>query len=140
MTLTLDFHDQIFNSHILGMGRSTDLEWKRCELDTMLYAQWACFWATVHGKTVSFQSVGPWMGYSFTDLGAEGCCRSLNALLILLWVYRFSQGLNTVYLLIFFIDSTVTDGQHASEVSLKNMDKPDHPLTTTNTTEHKPCV
>ena len=27
-----------------------------------------------------FQPVGPWMGYSFTDLGAEGCCRSLNAL------------------------------------------------------------
>ena len=52
MTLTLDFHDQIFNSHILGMGRSIDLEWKRCELDTMLYAQWACFWATVHGKKI----------------------------------------------------------------------------------------
>ena len=43
MTLTLDFLDQIFNSHIWGMGRSIDLEWKRCELDTMLYAQWACF-------------------------------------------------------------------------------------------------
>ena len=28
----------------------------------------------------SFQPVGQWMGYSFTDLGAEGCCRSLNAL------------------------------------------------------------
>ena len=92
MTLTLDFHDQIFNSHILGMGRSIDLEWKRCELDTMLYAQWACFWATVHGKkdrpsngsiwnSYSFQPIGPWMGYSFTDLGAEGCCRFLNALL-----------------------------------------------------------
>ena len=80
MTLTLDFHDQIFDSHILGMERLIDLEWKRCELDTMLYAQWACFWATVHGKKISFQSVAPWMGYSFTDLGAEGCCRSLNAL------------------------------------------------------------
>ena len=52
MTLTLDFHDEIFNSHILGMGRSIDLEWKRCELDTMLYAQWACFWATLHGKKI----------------------------------------------------------------------------------------
>ena len=52
MTLTLDFHDQIFNSHILGMGRLIDLEWKRWELDTMLYAQWACFWATVHGKKI----------------------------------------------------------------------------------------
>ena len=31
----------------------------------------------------SFQPVGPWMGYSFTDLGAERWCRSLNALFIL---------------------------------------------------------
>ena len=30
----------------------------------------------------SFQPVSPQKGYSFTDLGAEGCCRSLNALLI----------------------------------------------------------
>ena len=29
---------------------------------------------------LDFEPVGPWMGYSFTDLGAEGCCRSLNAL------------------------------------------------------------
>ena len=35
-------------------------------------------------NSYSFQSVGQWMGYSFTDLGAEGCCRSLNALLSLL--------------------------------------------------------
>ena len=33
-------------------------------------------------NSYSFQPIGPWMGYSFTDLGAEGCCRSLNALLI----------------------------------------------------------
>ena len=32
-------------------------------------------------NSYSFQPVGQWMGYSFTDLGAEGCCRSLNALL-----------------------------------------------------------
>ena len=38
MTLTLDFQGQIFDSHILGMGRPIDLEWKRCELDTMLDA------------------------------------------------------------------------------------------------------
>ena len=31
-------------------------------------------------NSYSFQPVGQWMGYSFTDLGAEGCCRSLNAL------------------------------------------------------------
>ena len=29
----------------------------------------------------SFQPVAQWMDYSFPDLGAEGCCRSLNALL-----------------------------------------------------------
>ena len=34
------------------MGRSIDLEWKSCELDTMLDAQWACTWATVHGKYI----------------------------------------------------------------------------------------
>ena len=28
---------------------------------------------------IDFEPVGLWMGYSFTDLGAEGCCRFLNA-------------------------------------------------------------
>ena len=32
-------------------------------------------------NSYSFQPVGPGMGYSFTDLGAEGYCHSLNALL-----------------------------------------------------------
>ena len=64
------------------MGISIGLEWKRCELDTILDAQWASLWATVHGKQRSFQPVGQWMGYSFTDLGAEGCRRSLNALFV----------------------------------------------------------
>ena len=50
MTLTLDFQGQIFNSNILGMGRPIDLEWKICELDTMLDAQWPSSWPTVHGK------------------------------------------------------------------------------------------
>ena len=50
MILTLDFQGQIFDSHILGMGRSIDFEWKKCELDTMLVAQWASSWPTVHGK------------------------------------------------------------------------------------------
>ena len=64
------------------MGRSIGLEWKRCELDAMLDAQWASFRATVHGNEISFRPVGPWMGYPFTDLrAAEGCRRSLNALL-----------------------------------------------------------
>ena len=50
MTLTLDFQGQILNSHILGMGRSIDLEWKRSELDTVLETQWASSWPTVHGQ------------------------------------------------------------------------------------------
>ena len=38
-------------------------------------------------NSYSFQPVGQWISYSFTDLGAEGCCRSLNALL---WFVFFS--------------------------------------------------
>ena len=53
MTLTVDFQGRIFSSHILGMERSIDwnwLEWKTCELDTMLDAQWASSWPSVHVK------------------------------------------------------------------------------------------
>ena len=35
-------------------------------------------------NSYSFQPLAQWMGYSFTDLGAEGCCRSLIALFIVL--------------------------------------------------------
>ena len=73
------------------MGRSVDLEWKRCELDKMLHAQWASSWATEHGKyighvmgrceTVTVSNLLahdlPWLGCPFTDLGAEECRRSL---------------------------------------------------------------
>ena len=41
-------------------------------------------------NSYSFQPVGQWMGYSFTDLGAEGCCRSLNALFNKIGVYRIA--------------------------------------------------
>ena len=51
--LDLGFSRSIFNSHILGMGRPIDLEWKKCELDTMLDAQWPSSWPTVHGKLIS---------------------------------------------------------------------------------------
>ena len=91
MTLTLDFQGQNFDRHILGMGRSIDLEWKRCELDTMVdctmglllgHSAWQIDWPSNGSmwNSYSFQPVNPWMGYSFTDLGAEGCCHSLNAL------------------------------------------------------------
>ena len=87
MTLTLDFHGKIFSSHILGMGRSIDLEWKswiQCWMynGLPLGPQW---------QIDQFPTCWPIMGYSFTDLGAEGCCRSLNALFCL-------QTLNFVYL------------------------------------------
>ena len=100
MTLTLDSQGQIFDSHVLGMGRSIDLEWSRHKLDTMMDAQWACSWATVHGKYIgqvmwncySFQPVGPCMDCPFSDLGAEGCCRSLNALLTIIVVVTWHAG------------------------------------------------
>ena len=96
--LDLGFSRWIFNGHILGMGRSIDMGWKRCELDTMLDAQLTSSWPTVHGKQISFQSVGPWMSYSFTDLGAEGCCRSLNALLYILLSKAFTLPvLNVIF-------------------------------------------
>ena len=85
------FKVKYWNCCNLGMGGSTHMEWKGCELDMMLDAQWDWPWATVHGKWISqvmgqyelysFQPVGQCMDYSFPDLGAEGCCRSLNALL-----------------------------------------------------------
>ena len=45
-------------------------------------SMWNCF---------SFQPVGPWMGCPFTDLGAEGCCHSLNAFLLFPCTWRI-QG------------------------------------------------
>ena len=88
------FKVKYWNCCNLGMGGSTHVEWKGCELDMMLDAQWDWPWVHDHGawqidqpsngsiwNSYSFQPVGQWTGYSFTDLGAEGCCRSLNALL-----------------------------------------------------------
>ena len=48
MTLILDFQGQFFDSHILGMVRSIDME-----VSNLLAHEWA-------------------NRYSFTDLGAEG--------------------------------------------------------------------
>ena len=44
------FMVKYWNCCNLGMGGSTHLEWKGCELDMMLDAQWDWPWATVHGK------------------------------------------------------------------------------------------
>ena len=77
MTLTFDFQGQIFDSHILGMGRSDDLEWKRCELDSMLDVQWVYSWATVQGKKIS-QVMGQCKTLTVSNLLAhEWAIRSL---------------------------------------------------------------
>ena len=44
------FKVEYWNCCNLGMGGSTHLEWKGCELDMMLDAQWDWPWAMVHGK------------------------------------------------------------------------------------------
>ena len=48
-------------------------------------------------NSYSFQPVVQWMGYSFTDLGAEGCCRSLNAL-FLMKIYEFHLMFSVILL------------------------------------------
>ena len=47
---------------------------------TMSLANWPSDGSMLN--SYNFQPVGPWMGYSFTDLGAEGCCHSLNTLFL----------------------------------------------------------
>ena len=44
------FKVKYWNCCNLGMGGSTHVEWKGCELDMMLDAQWDWPWAMVHGK------------------------------------------------------------------------------------------
>ena len=44
------FKVKYWNCCNLGMGGSTHLKWKGCELYMMLDAQWDWPWATVHGK------------------------------------------------------------------------------------------
>ena len=50
---------------------------------TLGHGAWQIDWLSNGSmwNSYSFQPVGQWMGYSFTDLGAEGCCRSMNAVL-----------------------------------------------------------
>ena len=53
MTLTLEFQLKYWNCCISGMGGLTDLEWKGCELDMMLGAEWDWPRATLHDKYIS---------------------------------------------------------------------------------------
>ena len=96
------FKVKFFISIFLGMGRLIDLEWKRWQLDIMLGAQrrwfffghsaWQIYWASNGSmrNCYSFKHVGPWMSCPFTDLGAEGCCNFLNALLFLV-CHRYQE-------------------------------------------------
>ena len=97
MTLTLDFQGKILKLLWYRNGRVNSLGMKGmwvgydvgCTIGlTLGHGAWqidqpsnGSMW-----NSYSFQPVGQWMGYSFTDLGAEGWCRSLNALFSnLLW-------------------------------------------------------
>ena len=86
------FKVKYWNCCTSGIVGSTHLEWKGCELDydvgctmelTLGHGAWQIDWPSNGSmwNSYSFQPVGPWMGYSFTDRGAEGCCRFLIALL-----------------------------------------------------------
>ena len=46
------FKVKYWNCCYSGMGGLTHLEWKGCELDIMLDAQWDWPWVTVHGKEI----------------------------------------------------------------------------------------
>ena len=63
----------------------------------------------------SFQPVGPWMACPFTDQGDEGCCRSLNALLISVFVkfpfysYKIFTRIVFITLFIKYISRLIDD-------------------------------
>ena len=58
---------------------------------------------------IDFEPVGPWMGYSFTDLGAEGCCRSLNALLnMYMYTWQKISRRCEIYTCIILMNSMLT--------------------------------
>ena len=88
MAVTLDFQGKILKLMYLRNGRVDSLGMKRmwvgCSMGlTLDHGAWqierpsnGSMW-----NSYSFQPVGQWMGYLFTDLEAEGCCHSLNALL-----------------------------------------------------------
>ena len=92
MTLTLDFQGKILKLLYLRNERIDSLRmkgmWVRYDVGCTMgltLGHGACHIdRPIDGSmwnSYSFQPVGLWMGFSFTDLGAEGYCRSLNALL-----------------------------------------------------------
>ena len=88
MTLILDFQGKILKLLYLRNGRVNSLGMKGlwvgydvgCTMGlTLCHSAWQIDWPSNGSmwNSYSFQPhepVGPWMGYSFTDLGSEGCC------------------------------------------------------------------
>ena len=91
------FKVKFWKNCIPGVGWPIDMEWKGCESNTMLdplcilgLVLWACLWApAAHDKYMSnglmqncysFHPVSPLMSCLFSDLWAECCFHSLNAL------------------------------------------------------------
>ena len=103
MTLTLDFQGEILKLLYLRMGGSSigmKGMWVGYDVGctmglTLGHGAWQIDWPSNGSmwNSYSFQPVGQWMGYSFTDQGAEGCCCSLNALLIHQWLWNDAQSL-----------------------------------------------
>ena len=91
LTLTLTFQSQTLKMLYLRNGRFDSLGMKGmwvgydvgCTMGlTLGHGAWQIYRPSNGSmwNSYSFQPVGQWMGYSFTDLGAEGCC-SLSILL-----------------------------------------------------------
>ena len=98
MTLTSDFQGKILKLLYLRNRRVDSLGMKgmwvgydvKC---TMVLTLGCSGWQIDRPSNESMwnshssQPVAPWMGLSLTDLGAEGCCRPLNALFVLLAIF-----------------------------------------------------
>ena len=93
MTLSLDFQGKILKLLYLRNGRVVSLGMKgmlvgNADGCTMGLALGDGSWQIDQPSngsmwnSYSFQPVGQWMGYLFTDLWAEGCCHSVNALFL----------------------------------------------------------
>ena len=67
MNLTLHFQGQIFDRHILGMGRLIDLEWKRCELDTQCMAKRSVYILLAHEWAIHSLWSRGWGVLSFSE-------------------------------------------------------------------------
>ena len=104
MILTLDFQGKILKLlyHRNGRVNSLGMKGMRVGSDviriTLGHGAWQINRPSIGSmwNSYSLQPVGQWMGYSFTDLGAEGCCRSLNALLTVIFLEKAS--VNTFFL------------------------------------------